>query len=79
MRATGTQGLSTTAAQNAIGPLKIIDKTYLGNVVEYHFEAQSRPMIVRMPRGGLRGQQDFAQGQSVFVTLEPDAIRVLVA
>ena len=72
-------GLSTTAAQNAIGPLKIIDKTYLGNVVEYHFEAQSRPMIVRMPRGGLRGQQDFAQGQSVFVTLEPDAIRVLVA
>lgn len=71
-------GLSATATQNAIGPLVIHAKSYLENAVEYHFNAQDRPITVRMPRGGFRGLQDFEQGQSVFVSFEPDATRVLV-
>ena len=72
-------GLSATRSDGALGPLVVRDKTYLGNAVEFHVEGAGRTIAVRMPRGGLRGQQDFALGATVFVSVEADATRVLVA
>ncbi|SDP84536.1 ABC transporter ATP-binding protein [Phyllobacterium sp. OV277] len=69
--------LSAVRGQCGLGPAVIFDRTYLGNAVEYHLRAGEQTLTVRSPRGGLRGLQDFAPGDSVFLAFEPNAPKVL--
>jgi spermidine/putrescine transport system ATP-binding protein len=71
--------LSTSNGQCRLGPATVFDRTYLGNAVEYHLRAGSHTFTVRSPRGGLRGLQDFAPGDTVQLEFEPNAARVLVS
>ena len=75
--ATGTCALSAKGGAGRLGPAVVSDRTYLGNAVEYHLKAGPQTLTVRAPRGGLRGTLDFAPGAQVFVTLGPDAPKVL--
>lgn len=71
--------LSRSNGQCRLGPATVFDRTYLGNAVEYHLRAGGHTFTVRSPRGGLRGLQDFAPGDTVQLEFEPNAARVLVS
>lgn len=71
--------LSRSNGQCGLGPATVFDRTYLGNAVEYHLRAGGHTFTVRSPRGGLRGLQDFASGDTVQLEFEPNAARVLVS
>ncbi|MCP5072617.1 MAG: ABC transporter ATP-binding protein [Rhodobacteraceae bacterium] len=62
-----------------LGPFRVMDRTYLGNAVAYHLRAGDHTITAHLPRGGLRGQQDFHPGDEVFASFEPNALRVLSA
>ncbi len=71
--------LSAETGKNALGPAKVVDRTYLGNAVEYHLRVGTVALTVRSPRGGLRGLQEFAPGTEVGMTFEDNAPKVLTA
>ncbi len=61
------------------GLATVFDRTYLGNAVEYHLRAGDHALTARSPRGGLRGRQDFAPGDTVHIAFEPGSIKVLLS
>lgn len=61
-----------------LGPARVLDRTYLGNAVEYHLRSGDVMLTVRAPRGGQRGLLDFAPGDAVGLSLEAGAPKVLV-
>lgn len=90
--ATGTPGADVTLAirperiailpasqqqSGDLGPLRIAERIYMGNELSFRLEGASVPLHVTLPRGGLRGAQDFSPGDTVCLRAEPGAIRVL--
>lgn len=62
-----------------LGPLRVAERIYMGNELSFRLEGASVPLHVTLPRGGLRGAQDFAPGDAVCLRAEPGAIRVLAS
>jgi spermidine/putrescine transport system ATP-binding protein len=62
-----------------LGPLRVAERIYMGNELSFQLAGACVPLHVTLPRGGLRGTQDFALGDSVCLRAEPGAIRVLGA
>lgn len=62
-----------------LGPLQVAERIYMGNELSFRLEGASVPLHVTLPRGGLRGAQDFAPGEAVCLRAEPGAIRVLAS
>ncbi|HMS95736.1 MAG TPA: ABC transporter ATP-binding protein [Tabrizicola sp.] len=62
-----------------LGPLRVAERIYMGNELSFRLEGAEVPLHVTLPRGGLRGAQDFAPGDSVCLRPEPGALRVLVS
>ena len=62
-----------------LGPLRVAERIYMGNELSFRLEGASVPLHVTLPRGGLRGAQDFAAGDAVCLRAEPGAIRVLAS
>ena len=62
-----------------LGPLRVAERIYMGNELSFRLEGASVPLQVTLPRGGLRGAQDFAPGDAVCLRAEPGAIRVLAS
>ena len=60
-----------------LGPLQVAERIYMGNELSFRLEGASVPLHVTLPRGGLRGAQDFIPGEAVCLRAEPGAIRVL--
>ncbi len=74
-------GLVAAAARAAgdLGPLTVAERIYMGNELSFRLEGAAVPLHVTLPRGGLRGAQDFAAGDAVCLRVEPGAIRVLAS
>jgi spermidine/putrescine transport system ATP-binding protein len=74
-------GLVAEAARAAgdLGPLRVAERIYMGNELSFRLEGAEVPLHVTLPRGGLRGAQDFAPGDLVCLRPEPGAMRVLVS
>jgi spermidine/putrescine transport system ATP-binding protein len=72
-------GLVAGAARQAgdLGPLTVAERIYMGNELSFRLEGAAVPLHVTLPRGGLRGAQDFAPGDVVCLRPEPGAMRVL--
>ena len=62
-----------------LGPLRVAERIYMGNELSFRLEGASVPLHVTLPRGGLRGAQDFTPGEVVCLRAEPGAIRVLAS
>ena len=62
-----------------LGPLRVAERIYMGNELSFRLEGAAVPLHVTLPRGGLRGAQDFAPGDHVALRPEPGAIRVLAS
>jgi spermidine/putrescine transport system ATP-binding protein len=62
-----------------LGPLRVAERIYMGNELSFRLEGASVPLHVTLPRGGLRGAQDFAPGDAVCLRAESGAIRVLAS
>lgn len=62
-----------------LGPLRVAERVYMGNELSFLLDGASVPLHVTLPRGGLRGAQDFALGDTVCLRAEPGAIRVLAS
>ncbi|OYU39781.1 MAG: spermidine/putrescine ABC transporter ATP-binding protein [Pseudorhodobacter sp. PARRP1] len=60
-----------------LGPLRVAERIYMGNELSFRLEGALVPLHVTLPRGGLRGAQDFTPGDAVCLRAEPGAIRVL--
>lgn len=67
------------AAASDLGPLTVAERIYMGNELSFRLEGAAVPLHVTLPRGGLRGAQDFAPGDRVALRPEPGAIRVLAS
>ena len=63
----------------ALGPMRVADRTYLGSAVAFHLRAGAHAITAHLPRGGERGQLDFAPDSEVYASVEPGAARVLDA
>jgi spermidine/putrescine transport system ATP-binding protein len=74
-------GLVAEAARQAgdLGPLRVAERIYMGNELSFRLEGAEVPLHVTLPRGGLRGAQDFAPGDLVCLRPEPGALRVLAS
>jgi spermidine/putrescine transport system ATP-binding protein len=74
-------GLVAETARQAgdLGPLRVAERIYMGNELSFRLEGAEVPLHVTLPRGGLRGAQDFAPDDVVCLRPEPGAMRVLVA
>ena len=92
--ATGTVGVEVTLAirperlailpvasqqPGDLGPLTVAERIYMGNELSFRLEGAAVPLHVTLPRGGLRGAQDFALGDAVCLRAEPGAIKVLAS
>ena len=66
-------------AAGDLGPLTVAERIYMGNELSFRLEGAAVPLHVTLPRGGLRGAQDFAPGDTVCLRPEPGAIRVLAS
>lgn len=92
--ATGTPGAKVTlairperlaihpAAQRQtgdLGPLMVAERIYMGNELSFRLEGAAVPLHVTLPRGGLRGAQDFAPGDQVALRPDAGSIRVLAS
>ena len=66
-------------ADGDLGPLTVAERIYMGNELSFRLEGAAVPLHVTLPRGGLRGAQDFAPGDQVCLRPEAGAIRVLAA
>ena len=62
-----------------LGPLTVAERIYMGNELSFRLEGATVPLHVTLPRGGLRGAQDFSVGEAVCLRAEPGAIRVLAS
>ena len=62
-----------------LGPLRVAERIYMGNELSFRLEGASVPLHVTLPRGGLRGAQDFSPGDVVCLRAEPGAIKVLAS
>ncbi|MBN8629511.1 MAG: ABC transporter ATP-binding protein [Rhodobacterales bacterium] len=62
-----------------LGPLRVAERVYMGNELSFRLEGAEVPLHVTLPRGGLRGAQDFAPGDQVWLRPEPGALRVLTS
>jgi spermidine/putrescine transport system ATP-binding protein len=62
-----------------LGPLRVAERIYMGNELSFRLEGATVPLHVTLPRGGLRGAQDFTPGEAVCLRAEPGAIRVLAS
>jgi spermidine/putrescine transport system ATP-binding protein len=62
-----------------LGPLRVIERTYMGNELSFRLEGAEVPLHVTLPRGGVRGTQDFVPGDVVCIRPEPGAVRVLAS
>jgi len=62
-----------------LGPLTVAERIYMGNELSFRLEGAAVPLHVTLPRGGLRGAQDFAAGDLVALRPEAGAIRVLAS
>ncbi len=62
-----------------LGPLTVAERIYMGNELSFRLEGASVPLHVTLPRGGLRGAQDFSLGEAVCLRPEAGAIRVLAS
>lgn len=62
-----------------LGPLVVAERIYMGNELSFRLEGAAVPMHVTLPRGGLRGAQDFAPGDRVVLRPEAGAVRVLAS
>ena len=71
--------VSAEAQTGSIGPFELRERTYLGNALALHLAAGEHALSVHLPRGGLRGQLDFATGAQLHVTAEPGALRLLAS
>ena len=60
-----------------LGPLRVAERIYMGNELSFRLEGAEVPLHVTLPRGGLRGAQDFAPGDRVCLRAEQGAVRVL--
>lgn len=74
-------GLMAEAARapGDLGPLVVAERIYMGNELSFRLEGAAVPLHVTLPRGGLRGTQDFAPGERVVLRPEPGAVRVLAS
>jgi spermidine/putrescine transport system ATP-binding protein len=74
-------GLVAEAARQAgdLGPLRVAERIYMGNELSFRLEGAAVPLHVTLPRGGLRGAQDFAPGDVVCLRPEAGAMRVLAS
>lgn len=74
-------GLLAGATRQAgdLGPLRVAERIYMGNELSFRLEGAQVPLHVTLPRGGLRGAQDFAPGDPVCLRPEPGAVRVLMS
>jgi len=74
-------GLVAEALRQAgdLGPLRVAERIYMGNELSFRLEGAELPLHVTLPRGGLRGAQDFAPGDLVCLRPEPGALRVLAS
>lgn len=72
-------GLVAEAQRQAgdLGPLRVAERIYMGNELSFRLDGAEVPLHVTLPRGGLRGAQDFAPGDVVCIRPEPGAVRVL--
>jgi spermidine/putrescine transport system ATP-binding protein len=43
----------------------VAERVYMGYALSYRLEGAEVPLHVTLPRGGLRGAQDFAPGDAV--------------
>jgi spermidine/putrescine transport system ATP-binding protein len=62
-----------------LGPLTVAERIYMGNELSFRLEGAAVPLHVTLPRGGVRGAQDFAPGDIVALRPEAGAIRVLTS
>jgi spermidine/putrescine transport system ATP-binding protein len=60
-----------------LGPLRVAERIYMGNELSFRLDGAEVPLHVTLPRGGVRGAQDFAPGDAVCIRPEPGAVRVL--
>jgi TOBE domain len=72
-------GLVAEAARQPgdLGPLRVAERIYMGNELSFRLEGAEVPLHVTLPRGGVRGAQDFSSGDVVCIRPEPGAVRVL--
>jgi spermidine/putrescine transport system ATP-binding protein len=72
-------GLVAEAARQPgdLGPLKVAERIYMGNELSFRLEGAEVPLHVTLPRGGVRGAQDFTPGDVVCIRPEPGSVRVL--
>jgi TOBE domain len=72
-------GLGAEAARQPgdLGPLRVAERIYMGNELSFRLEGAEVPLHVTLPRGGVRGAQDFSSGDVVCIRPEPGAVRVL--
>ena len=71
--------LAVQAAEGDLGPLAVAERIYMGNELSFRLQGAAVPLHVTLPRGGLRGAQDFAPGDLVCLRPEPGALRVLAS
>lgn len=69
----------TSRREGDLGPLTVAERTYMGNELSFRLEGAAVPLHVTLPRGGLRGAQNFAPGDRVVLRPEPGAVRVLAS
>jgi spermidine/putrescine transport system ATP-binding protein len=62
-----------------LGPLTVVERIYMGNELSFRLQGAAVPLHVTLPRGGVRGAQDFAPGDTVCLRPEAGAIRVLTS
>ena len=60
-----------------LGPLRVAERIYMGNELSFRLEGAEVPLHVTLPRGGVRGAQDFSSGDVVCIRPEPGVVRVL--
>ena len=70
---------AATRQDGDLGPLRVAERIYMGNELSFRLEGAEVPLHVTLPRGGLRGAQDFVPGDQVWVRPEPGALRVLTS